>query len=125
MIIYTHSRSKRKKSKSKRLAQATAEHKAFLASVGYVKRRRTVADFPNLKGENDVERNVAPVSNAIPANGFKRSVDDWKWRRDRQESVGTIQEIERKKKQVAPLWNKGATMFISDQTDPTTLGRKV
>lgn len=34
-------------------------------------------------------------------------------------------EIERKKLRVAPLWNKGGYMYITDETDPTTLGRKV
>lgn len=125
MLIYTHSRSKRKKSKSKRLEQAKAEHKAFLASVGYTKKRRPVVDFPNLKDNDNVVRNVAPVSNAIPANGFKRSVDDWRWKRDRSESAETVKEIERKKLRVAPAFNKGATQYITDGADPTTLGRKV
>lgn len=123
MLIYTNQSSGRKrKSKSKKLAAAAEEHKKFLVSVGYTKRRRPVVDFPDLKVENI---NVASLSDAIPSNGFKRSVDDWKWKRDRGETAETIAEIERKKKQVAPLWNKGATMFISDQTDPETLGKKV
>lgn len=123
MLIYTKQSSGRKrKSKSKKLAAAREEYKQFLASVGYTKRRRPVAEFPDLKVEN---RNVGELSNSIPGNGFKRSVDDWKWKRDRSESADTVKEIERKKKQVAPLWNKGATMYISDETDPTTLGRKV
>lgn len=35
------------------------------------------------------------------------------------------QEIERKKQRVAPLYNKGGLQFITDDTDLTTLGRKV
>uniref|UniRef100_A0AB39CDQ8 Uncharacterized protein n=1 Tax=Pseudomonas phage HRDY3 TaxID=3236930 RepID=A0AB39CDQ8_9VIRU len=35
------------------------------------------------------------------------------------------EEIEHKKKRTAPLWNKGGYMYISDEEDPTTLGRKV
>jgi len=35
------------------------------------------------------------------------------------------EEIERKKLRVAPLYNKGGYMYISDDTDLTTLGRKV
>lgn len=34
-------------------------------------------------------------------------------------------EIEKKKKRVAPLFNKGGLQYISDDTDLTTLGRKV
>lgn len=33
-------------------------------------------------------------------------------------------ELERKKKQVAPAYSKGAYQFISDETDLTDLGRK-
>lgn len=34
-------------------------------------------------------------------------------------------EIERKRKRVAPLYNKGGYQFVTDDTDLTTLGRKV
>jgi len=123
MLIYTNQSSGRKrKSQSKRLAAAREEHKKFLASVGYTKRRRPVVDFPDLKVENT---NVASLSDAIPANGFKRSVDDWKWKRDRGETAETIAEIERKKKQVAPAFNKGATMYVTEGMDPASLGRKI
>ena len=33
-------------------------------------------------------------------------------------------ETERKKQRVAPAYNKGPTMFITDETDPSDLGRK-
>ena len=35
------------------------------------------------------------------------------------------EEIERKKLRVAPLYSKGGYQYISDDTDLTTLGRKV
>jgi len=35
------------------------------------------------------------------------------------------EEIARKKKRVAPLFNKGGLQYISDEMDLTTLGRKV
>lgn len=125
MLIYTRQSSGRKrKSQSKRLAASREEHKKFLLSVGYTERRNPKVEFPNLKVENG--ENVGRLSNDIPgAGGYKRSVDDYKWKRDATESAATIAEIERKKKQIAPLWNKGAAMFISDQTDPKTLGRKI
>lgn len=34
-------------------------------------------------------------------------------------------EIERKKLRVAPMYNKGAYQYITDDTDPKTLGRKI
>lgn len=34
-------------------------------------------------------------------------------------------EIEKKKKRVAPLYNKGGYQYVTDETDTTTLGRKV
>lgn len=35
------------------------------------------------------------------------------------------QEIARKKKRIAPLYNKGGLQYITDDMDLTTLGRKV
>lgn len=126
MLIYTNQSSGRKrKSQSKRLAAAREEHKKFLASVGYhgEPRRKYHSTMPDLKVDNGP--NVAPLSDAIPSNGFKRSVDDWRWKRDREESAATIAEIERKKTRVAPAFNKGAVQYITDETDPTYLGRKI
>jgi hypothetical protein len=123
MLIYTNQSSGRKrKSKSKKLVAATAEHKKFLVSVGYTKRRRPVVGFPDLKVEN---RNVADLSDAIPGNGYKRSVDDWRWKRDRIESADTVKEIERKRKSLAPAYNKGPVMLVTDGMDPASLGRKI
>lgn len=125
MLIYTHTRSKRKRSQSKRLALATEEHQAFLKSVGYHKPIRKLNrdwNMPDLK----VEARGAPVSNNMAVNGgFKRSVDDWKWKRGREESDETIMEIERKKTRIAPIYSKGPVQYLTDDVDPTTLGRKV
>lgn len=69
---------------------------------------------------------AAPLSNNLHvAGGYKRSVTDYRWRKDSDENLNTIREIERKAKRVAPLWNKGATMYLSDEEDPTTIGKKV
>lgn len=69
---------------------------------------------------------AAPLSNNLHvAGGYKRSVNDYRWRKDSDENLNTIREIERKAKRVAPLWNKGATMYLSDEEDPTTIGKKV
>lgn len=67
----------------------------------------------------------APLSNTIPGPAFKSSVDDYKWKRDREEKRETILEIERKKQRVAPLYSKGAVQYISPKEDLTLMGKKV
>lgn len=116
--------SKPKPNRSKSFMRAKAEHQRFLASMGISapkKRPNNPDNFPDLT----VDRKSVTLSNAIPSNGFKRSNDDYKWRRDREETQQAIVEAERKKSRVAPLWNKGGVMYITDDQDPTTLGRKV
>lgn len=126
MLIYTRQSSGRKKrSQSKRFLAAQEEHKKFLESHGFYGTRRKSKPLYNMP-DLSCESKAAPVSNNLHASGgFKKSVDDWKWRRDREESAETIKEIERKKTRIAPAYNKGATMYITDETDPVSLGRKV
>lgn len=126
MLIYTRQSSGRKKrSVSKRLLAAQDEHKKFLESHGFYGKRRKV-DRPWTMPDLSYENRAAPLSNNIHTEGgFKKSVDDWKWKRGREEKLETVKEIERKKTRIAPAYNKGATMYITDGADPTTLGRKV
>jgi len=63
--------------------------------------------------------------NSIPSNGFKKSIDDYKWKRTAQESTEVIREAEKKKSRIAPYINKGAYMYITDEEDKKSLGRKV
>jgi hypothetical protein len=51
---------------------------------------------------------------------FAFEVDDFEMR----EKLAQV-EIERKKKRIAPLYNKGGLQYITDDMDLTTLGRKV
>jgi len=85
------------------------------------KKRVSPVSFPDLT----VDRKGATLSNAIPSNGFKRSMDDYKWRKDRVESQEAIVEAERKKSRVAPAYNKGPVMYVTDADEPSSLGRKV
>lgn len=123
-IIYTNQSSGRRKRKktSKRLAQARLEHQSFLLSMGCFKPNiGPVASFPDLS-----VKSVAPTSNNLHnKGGFKRSIDDYKWRRDQAETKETVEAIENKKTRIAPLWNKGPAAYICDGEDLTTLGRKV
>ena len=69
---------------------------------------------------------VSPTSdNLYVAGGYKRTIDDYKWRKGQTESKETIEAIERKKTRIAPLYNKGPAAYISDGEDLKTLGRKV
>ena len=122
MLIYTHSRSKRRKPSAKAL-RLRDERKDFFASVLSGRKGSRNDTMPDLKVENGSR--VAALSDAIPANGFKRSVDDWRWKRDREETAETIKEIERKKTRTAPAFSKGAYQYITDGADPSTLGRKI
>lgn len=115
---------KPKPNRSRKFLQAKAEHQKFLASMGIssvAKKRVSPVSFPDLT----VDRKGATLSNAIPSNGFKRSMDDYKWRKDRVESQEAIVEAERKKSRVAPAYNKGPVMYVTDADEPSSLGRKV
>ena len=73
----------------------------------------------------DIElRPTAAVSNTM-GSGFKRSIDDYKWRRDTRENANTVAEIEAKKGRIAPAFNKGPIMYVTDGADPKSLGRKI
>jgi hypothetical protein len=121
-IVYTRNSSTRKKP-SARILRLREERKQMFAEV-----RKTFISNPDRSiyfPEPMVKKNLPPLSNVV-GNGFKRSIDDYKWRRDEpKESRETIAEIERKKKRIAPAYNKGPFMYITDDMDPATLGRKV
>lgn len=117
-LITIHQNIRRRK--NPRLAKLNAEHSAYIQSIlGNHKASPTKA-----KAETSLPKKV-PTSDTIPGPAFKKSVDDYKWKRDREEKRETILEIERKKTRIAPGWNKGGYTYISDNTDPTTLGRKI
>lgn len=120
MLIYTHQKSVRKKPSAKQL-RLREERKTFFAAI--LKNKTSREKIFSIPEPLEV-KSLPPLSNTI-GNGFKRSVDDYKWKRDREESVETIKEIERKKTKVAPAFNKGAVQYITDDTDPTHLGRKL
>lgn len=126
MIIYTNQRSKKKpQQKSKRLLEAQAAHRRFLTSMGVSLKksnlRGSVSNMPDLT----IQSNAAPLSNTIPGSGAKRSLDDYKWKKDVQESPEAIAEAEKKKTRIAPAYNKGPVMYITEDADIKSLGRKI
>lgn len=84
------------------------------------KKEKYKVPFPNLKTEGEFS-----LSNGV-GNGFKKSIDDYKWKRDREESPETIEAIEMKKKRIAPAYSKGALQYITDDVENIkTLGKKI
>lgn len=119
-LIYTRNSSGRKKP-SKKTLRLREERKAYFASI----KKSSVASAVLSRIPEPLEKkNLAPLSNSV-GNGYKRSVDDYKWKRDREESITTIKEIEKKKTRIAPAFNKGAVQYITDGADVQTLGRKI
>lgn len=118
-LVYTKTSSGRKKPSAKTL-RLREERKDYFASVLKGSAKERPLNLP----EPLEQKSRLPLSNAV-GNGFKRSVEDYKWKRDREESAATIAEIERKKTRVAPGWNKGAVQYLTDGTDPATIGRKI
>ena len=118
-LVYTKTSSGRKKPTAKQL-RLREERKAYFASLLKDSRKERFINMP----EPLPRKELPPLSNSV-GNGFKRSVEDYKWKRDREESAATIKEIERKKTRVAPAFNKGAVQYLTDGTDPATIGRKI
>lgn len=126
MIIYTNQRSKKKPTqKSKKLLEAQAAHRRYLTSLGVTFKKSKIRGNSANWSDLSVQSNVAPLSNTIPGSGVKRSLDDYKWKRDMQERPEAIAEAEKKKTRIAPAYNKGPLMYITDNADTKTLGRKV
>ena len=118
-LVYTKTSSGRKKP-SKKVLRLREERKVFFSAILNGSRKERPINLP----EPLPRKELPPLSNSV-GNGFKRSVEDYKWKRDREETVATIKEIERKKTRVSPAYNKGAVQYLTDGTDPATIGRKI
>jgi len=117
-----------KKSKNKKLKEAREAHAKFLASFGIstpTKRRKRIQGNVNNFPDLSVPVKCSSMSDSIPSNGIRKSIDDYKWKRTAQESQEAIREAEKKKARIAPYINKGAYMYITDEEDKKSLGRKM
>lgn len=124
-IVYTRNISGKRVTNAK-LKKANDAHREFLASIinassvtpTRISKRKAISVAPIIL--------QTKTSDAIPVSGgYKRTVDDYKWRRDVVETVATIQEIALKKTRLAPIYSKGPVQYISDETDLTTIGKKL
>ena len=118
-LVYTKNSSDRKKPTAKQL-RLREERKAYFASILQGSKPERYINIP----EPLERKSLPPLSNSV-GNGFKRSVEDYKWKRDREESAATAKAIEEKKKRLAPIANKTGYQYITDGADVETLGRKV
>lgn len=111
---------------NKRPSAKALEHKAYIDSILRSAKLNHRKPKSNSLNQNRSVSARPPTSDVIPTGGgFKREIDDYKWRRDRQETKETIREIEMKKTRISPIWNKGAAMYIGNNPDLSTLGKKV
>lgn len=127
MFVYVKQSSPKKKRKSvpKKLAQDRRDHAVFIKSMvtnKVIRDTQFAYNFPDLS----VEHNVSATSdNLYTTGGFKRTIDDYKWRRGMSETKETVRELERKKLQIAPAYNKGPLMYINSREEAKSIGRKV
>ena len=117
-ILYTHNRSSRKKPSAKVLRLREERKVYFSAILKDRPRKERTLNIPER-----IVKDLPPLSNSV-GNGFRRSVEDYKWKRDREESSATVKAIEEKKKRLAPIANKTGYQYITDGADVETLGRK-
>jgi len=120
----TRYNSKKKKSGSAKLAEATAKHEQWLRERGLHPEQRNLQRAFKGKHQNDipdytVTRHPAKLSNGI-GNGFKTGV----MANLHKESPEVQQAILDKASRCLPLYNKGGYQYATPDTDMTMVGSK-
>jgi hypothetical protein len=101
------------------------ETEKLLRRIGYYRSKQKYGKgnvknpFPDL-----TIKTTYSLSNGFAKSGFKQSIDDHRWKRDREESKATIDAIERKKKSVAIAYNKGGYQYLPNKDDAKYIGKK-
>ena len=122
-LTTTKYNSKKKKSNSKRLEEATAKHNAWLAKQGLAPDQRKLKkaftgdvriSIPDLTTTNPYE-----LSNVV-GNGFRRGVME----NLHKESPEVQKEILAKAARTAPAYSKGAYQYITPGVDLSDIGKK-
>jgi hypothetical protein len=115
---------KKKRSNSKRLAEATDKHNAWLRERGLHPEQRTLQKAFKGKYENaipdyNVGDNPVQLSNSV-GNGYKKGI----MANLHKESPAVQREILDKAKRTAPAYSKGAYQYITPGADLTDIGKK-
>ena len=115
---------KKKRSNSKRLAEATDKHNAWLRERGLHPEQRTLQKAFKGKYENaipdyNVGDNRVQLSNSV-GNGYKKGI----MANLHKESPAVQREILDKAKRTAPAYSKGAYQYITPGADLTDIGKK-
>lgn len=125
-LIYTRQTSgkKKKRKQTKKMQLAIQEHIEFLKKYEVLNIRKdnttVLYDLPDL-----TVKQVAKTSDNLYVNGgYKRRIDDYKWKRGAEEKPETIKAIEDRQKRVAILYNKGGYQLITGDVNPINIGRK-
>lgn len=116
--------SKKKKSNSKRLAEAADKHNAWLAKQGLtpnqVKMRKAFVGNVRINIEpNNTPRNPYQLSNSV-GNGFKKGIME----NLHKEAPAVQKEIMAKAARTAPAYSKGAYQYITPGADLSDVGKK-
>ena len=120
----TRYNSKKKKSKSAKLIEATAKHEQWLRDRGLHPEQRNLQRAFKGKHVNSIPdytdtRHTAKLSNGI-GNGFKTGV----MANLHKESSEVQQAILDKASRCLPLYNKGGYQYATPDTDMTMVGSK-
>lgn len=120
----TRYNSKKKKSGSAKLAEATAKHEQWLRKQGLHPEQRTLQRAFKGRYQNDipdytVTRHTAELSNGI-GNGFKTGM----MANLHKETPEVQQAIMEKASRCLPLYNKGGYQYATPDTDMTMVGSK-
>jgi len=115
---------KKKRSNSKRLAEATDKHNAWLRERGLHPEQRTLQKAFKGKYENaipdyNVGNNRVQLSNSV-GNGYKKGI----MANLHKESPAVQREILDKASRCMPLYNKGSYQFATPGEDMTQVGTK-
>ena len=118
----TRYNSKKKKSGSAKLAEATAKHEQWLRKQGLHPEQRTLQQAFKGKYQNDipdyaVTRHTAELSNGI-GNGYKKGM----MANLHKETPEVQRAVMEKAARTTMAYNKGPIQYFSPESDKTNLG---
>jgi hypothetical protein len=123
-LTTTRYSSKKRKSNSKRLAEATDKHNAWLAQQGLTPnqiqlKKAFVGNVRNNIEPNTTTCNPYQLSNSV-GNGFKKGIME----NLHKEKPEVQKEIMAKAARTAPAYSKGAYQYITPGADLSDVGKK-